>query len=87
MKQAAGPLWVVDLPPQQFRQLGDVGGDAPRLVPGGYAQHTARIKIAVDPPDSLNAGGKSVEGLPPRECSGWRGAKPVAGRDSLQRRQ
>jgi|ERR1700730_9706518 hypothetical protein len=28
-----------------------------------------------------------VEGLQPRECLGWRGAKPDAGRDSLQRRQ
>ena len=37
--------------------------------------------------NSLNAGGKSVEGLQTRECSGWRGAKPAAGRDSLQRRQ
>ena len=28
-----------------------------------------------------------VEDLQPRECLGWRGAKPAAGRDSLQRRQ
>ena len=29
----------------------------------------------------------AVEGLQPRECLAWRGAKPAAGRDSLQRRQ
>ena len=55
----------------------------------GYARRSSCTWLMFAERERAEATAPSVvvEDLPPRECLGWRGAKPAAGRDSLQRRQ